>query len=53
MGSDVRSTLHKVNDTITHLDLAAQQMNQILEKRSPLMHLMFGRPGYIKAKETE
>lgn len=48
MSADVRSTLHKTNDAIIHLDLAAQQMNQILEKRSPLFHLMFGRPGHVK-----
>lgn len=53
MSSDLRNTLHKTNDAITHLDLAAQQMNQILMKRSPLIHLLFGRPGYIKVKKDD
>lgn len=51
MSADVRSTLRKTNDAIIHLDLAAQQMNQILDKRSPLLHLMIGRPGRIKVKQ--
>jgi ABC-type transporter Mla subunit MlaD len=53
MGADLRSTLHETNDAITHLDLAARQMNQILAKRSPLLHLMFGRPGYIKVEKRD
>jgi len=53
MGPDVRSTVHKANDAITRLDLAAQQMNQILGKRAPFLHLMFGRPGYVKARNND
>ena len=53
VGADVANTLHKTSDAITHLDMAARQMNQILGKRSPLIHLMFGRPGRIKVESTE
>jgi hypothetical protein len=49
--SDLSGALKKTNDAITHFDLAARQMNQILGKRSPIMHLVFGRPGYIKEEK--
>lgn len=48
IGSDARSTLQKARDVINHLDLVTQQMNQILNKRSPIMHLLLGRPGKLK-----
>ncbi len=51
MTSDLRGTLNKTNDLIDHLDLAARQMNQILNERAPLLHLMFGRPGRISTAE--
>jgi len=46
--SDARSTLQTARDLIEHFDLACQQMNQILNKRSPIMHLLMGRPGKIE-----
>lgn len=55
-GGTLRDTITKTHDAIDHLDLAARQLNQILGKRAPLMHLMFGKPGYIspeKAKEKK
>jgi ABC-type transporter Mla subunit MlaD len=50
MGTNLRDTLQKTSDVLTHLDLCARQLNQILDKRSPLMHLVFGRPGRIKGE---
>jgi hypothetical protein len=29
------------------MDLVAQQMNQVLEKKHPLVHMLFGRPGHL------
>jgi ABC-type transporter Mla subunit MlaD len=47
-GSDLKETLTSTREAIGHIDLAARQLNQILDKRAPLMHLMLGRPGLIK-----
>jgi len=48
-GNDLKMTLATTREAIGHLDLVAQQLNQILDKRAPLIHLMFGRPGQLKA----
>lgn len=50
-GTDMRGALGDVRDTIRHLDLAALQMNSILAKKHPLMHLIFGQPGSVKNAE--
>ncbi len=47
-GEDMKGALGDVRDTVKHLDLAARQMNQILDQKHPLVHLIFGRPGSIK-----
>ncbi len=47
-GTDLKQTLITTKEAISHIDLAARQLNQILEKRSPLMHLLVGRPGLVK-----
>ena len=47
-GGDLKSTLGATKDAINHLDLAARQLNQILNSRRPLLKMMFGRPGFIK-----
>jgi len=56
-GTDLKQTLASTRDAVGHIDLAARQLNQILDKRAPLMHLMIGRPGLIKedkkAKEEQ
>ncbi|CAN5359528.1 hypothetical protein BH11CYA1_BH11CYA1_24550 [soil metagenome] len=46
-GKDLRLTLTSTREAIGHLDQVAQQLNQILDKRAPIMHLMFGRPGKL------
>lgn len=47
-GSDLKETLTSTREAIGHLDAVARQLNQILDKRAPIMHLMFGRPGQLK-----
>ncbi len=51
--TDLKSTMLKVNSAATNIDIAARQMNQIMGKRAPLIHMIFGRPGKVKVeKET-
>jgi len=50
-GTDIRETLSSTRQAIGHLDLVARQLNQILEKRSPLLHMLMGRPGRVKDKD--
>ena len=47
-GKDLRETLSSTRAAVGHIDLAARQLNQILDKRSPLIHLLVGRPGLVK-----
>jgi hypothetical protein len=49
-GVELKETLAKSQDAIEHLDVAARQMNQIMDKRAPLLHMLFGRPGKIPKK---
>lgn len=51
--TDLKTTMLKVNSAATNIDIAAKQMNQIMGKRAPLIHMIFGRPGKVKVeKET-
>ncbi len=52
-GSDLKQTITSTREAVGHIDLAARQLNQILEKRSPLMHLLVGRPGLIKDNKNQ
>lgn len=52
---DVTKTMAKVRTAATDVDAAALQLHQILAKRNPLFHMMFGKPGEMpvtKTKET-
>ncbi len=51
-GNDLRETLSSTRQAIGHIDLAAKQVNQILNKRAPLLHLIGGRPGRIKKNKA-
>lgn len=51
--TDLRSTMSEVHDAAKHIDLAAKQLNQILDKRAPLLHMMIGRPGKLPAKDAQ
>jgi len=46
--TDLRKTIKKVESAAGNVDVAAQQMQQILDKRSPLIQMMFKRPGHLK-----
>ena len=51
-GEDLRATLRDSRQALAHIDQAAQQASQIMAKKRPLLHLMFGRPGHIKKSNT-
>ncbi len=52
--TDLRKTIKKVEDAATNVDISAKQLHQILGKRAPLFHVMFGRPGKVDVtKETK
>ncbi len=54
--SDLRKTLTNAQEAVEHINLAAQQMNAILDKRFPLIRMMISRPGHVKTetkKETK
>lgn len=52
-GEDLRETLKNSRQALEHIDLAARQASQIMAKKRPLLHLLFGRPGKIEdAKKT-
>lgn len=51
--TDVAKTMQKVKVAAEDVDVAAKQLRQILGKRAPLMHMMFGRPGDISEEELK
>jgi phospholipid/cholesterol/gamma-HCH transport system substrate-binding protein len=51
--NDMRSALGQTREAIVRINLAAQQINQILDKRHPLLHLLIGRPGHVKTEKIE
>lgn len=51
-GEDLRATLRDSRKALAHIDLAARQASQIMNKKRPLLHLLFGRPGHIKETTT-
>lgn len=44
-GNDVKGTLHHARSAVKKMDLVAHQLSLMLDKRFPLLHLLFGRPG--------
>ncbi len=50
--TDLKKTLNNMQDASENINKAAQQTNQILDTKHPLLHMIFGRPGHIKEKET-
>lgn len=42
------STMTKVRQAATDVDIASKQIQQVLNKRAPLIQMLFGRPGKIK-----
>jgi phospholipid/cholesterol/gamma-HCH transport system substrate-binding protein len=51
--NDVRSTLGKVRSAATNVDIASKQLQQVLSKRSPLLQMMFGKPGRLCDEELK
>ncbi len=49
---EVSGTLSHAKQAIERVDTAALQLNQIMDKRFPLFHLMLGRPGRIKKSDV-
>ncbi len=50
-GSDVRETLKSTRSTLSDIDIAAKQLQQILDKRHPIIHMFLGRPGHLKIEQ--
>ncbi|MBI5173839.1 MAG: MlaD family protein [Candidatus Obscuribacter sp.] len=48
--SDLKGTIARVKDAAGNVDTAAQQLQQVLDKPAPLMHMLFGRPGKLAPK---
>lgn len=44
---DVVQTLARVRQAATNVDIAAKQLQGVMDKRAPLLHMMFGRPGRL------
>jgi len=42
-GTDLRGTIAKVKSAATNVDIAAQELQEALQHKRPLMHLMFGK----------
>ena len=49
----VKTTLLQTQDAVQHLDLAARQVNQILDNKRPLLKLLFGRPGHLHPQKHQ
>ncbi|MBX9686074.1 MAG: MlaD family protein [Candidatus Obscuribacterales bacterium] len=48
---DIAQTMGKVKSAASDVDVAAKQLHQILGKRAPLLHMMFGKPGELPAEK--
>lgn len=51
-GTDLKHTLATTRNAIEDVDTVARQLQNILDKRHPLLHMIFGRPG-AKTAEKE
>lgn len=47
-GKDLKGTVADVRKAVRKIDLVGTQLSNVLDKRFPLFHLMFGRPGKIE-----
>ena len=50
---NLRSTMKKVESAAEKVDTVSQQMNQILNKRAPLIQMMVGTPGRLPAEKKK
>ena len=51
-GNDLKLTLQESREALGRVNIVAQQVNQILDKKRPLLKLMFGRPGHLDRVQT-
>ncbi len=49
---DIKQTMGKVKTAAGEIDVAARQLQQILGKRAPLFHMMFGKPGELREEKN-
>jgi phospholipid/cholesterol/gamma-HCH transport system substrate-binding protein len=52
-GVDLKQTMQNLQSASGKLDTVTEQAHQMLDKRHPLLHMTFGRPGHIKTKKTK
>jgi ABC-type transporter Mla subunit MlaD len=52
-GLDLKKTLIKTRAAVDNVDTVSLQMKQILNKRSPLLHMIFGRPGKVSKADLK
>ncbi len=53
MKNDLKTTINKVRSAAENVDYASRQLSNVLNKRAPLFHLMFGRPGQIEKENSQ
>jgi phospholipid/cholesterol/gamma-HCH transport system substrate-binding protein len=49
-GDDLKGTLKNTNAALENINTVTLQVNQILSKRHPLLHMIFGAPGKLDVK---
>jgi len=49
-GEDLKGTLKHTNEALENINTVSLQVNQILGKRHPLLHMIFGAPGKLNVK---
>ena len=49
-GGDLRDTIAQTREATANMSVISTQLKQILNKRAPLLHMLFGRPGRIKTE---
>lgn len=52
-GGNLKDTLSKTHQALDNINTVTLQVNQILNKRNPLLHLMFGRPGKLRVQAKQ
>ena len=49
-GADVRDTLKEAKEALENVNTVSLQVNQMLSKKHPLLHMIFGAPGKLKVQ---
>jgi phospholipid/cholesterol/gamma-HCH transport system substrate-binding protein len=53
LGGDVRQILDEARTTACDFDMVALQLQQMLDKKHPLLRMIFGRPGHLPVPMTQ